>query len=142
VAVKGGGDHAALFCDANVLVRLLTYDVPGQARSASRSLDAGARIVLTDVVIAEVCYVLTRGYGFSRAEVSDRLAEVMNLKSIEVADADLAIETLRIWTDARVDFADAYLAALARSVDRAGVLSFDKGLDRIEGVERVDPARY
>ncbi len=98
--------------------------------------------MLTDVVIAEVCYVLTRAYGFSRAEVSERLGEVMSLSSIEVADADLAIETLRIWTEARVDFADAYLAALEISVDGTGVLSFDKGLDHIEGVERVDPARY
>jgi len=38
-----------------------------------------------------------------------------------------------------MDFADAYLAALGRSTKGTGVLSFDRGLDKIEGLRRVDP---
>ena len=70
------------------------------------------------------------------------MADVLSLASIEVADLELLLDTLRMWSGDGVDFADAYLAALARSAIGTSVLSFDTDFDQLEGVERVDPAQY
>lgn len=143
MASQGGGDHEALFCDTNVLVRLLTDDPPRLAAAAERFLDQyQGRIVLTDVIVAELVYVLSKVVGLTRDETSDRVRRVIAIASIDVADATLLTDALRIWASRRLDFADAYLAALDRRTDGTAVLSFDRDFDKIDGVERVDPARY
>ncbi len=142
MAGPGRRDHSALFCDANVLVRLLTNDPKSQAEASANVIGSGARILLADAVVAEVCYVMTRVAGASRADVSERLADVISLESIEVDDRFVLLDALAIWTDSGIDFIDAYLSALNRRTAGTGVLSFDRDFDRIDGVRRVDPEQY
>lgn len=139
---KGGRDHAALFCDTNVLVRFLTDDPPDQAEAATTALDSGDPIVLTDVVVAELCYVLTSFYRLSVAETADRISRMLAIPSIQVSDENVLLDALNLWATHGIGFPDAYLAALDRASDRTAVLSFDRDFDKIEGVERVDPAQY
>jgi len=143
VASTRGGDSEAVFCDTNVLVRLLTDDPPSAAEAADRFLTRFAgRVVLTDVIVAELVYVLSKVIGLTREETADRVVRVFSIPSVDVSDATLLADALRVWVSGRLDFADAYLAALDRCTDGTAVLSFDRDFDRIDGVERVDPARY
>jgi predicted nucleic acid-binding protein len=134
-----------LFCDTNVLVRLLTDDPPDQAAAAESALDASGAgrfvVILTDVVVAELAYVLTEVYELRPVEASDRIAELLDLEGIEVADQNVLRTTLEIWSRGKLDFADAYLAALTQLTRDTGVLSFDKDFDRIDGVRRINPSR-
>ena len=41
----------------------------------------------------------------------------------------------------RVDFAEAYLVACAESTGVNAIVSFDKSIDRVDTVERVEPGR-
>lgn len=138
-----GGAPGALFCDANVLIRLLTDDPPRQARSAEEALDhaaaTGIDVILTDVVVAELAYVLTGVYELTNEQASERLGAILDLPAIRLADESVIREAITIWSAQRLDFADAYLAALARSTRNTGVLSFDRDFDRTDGVRRVDP---
>lgn len=133
----------ALFCDTNVLIRLLADDPPGHAEAAQRVLEVAGdgrfAVVVTDVVLAEIAYVLTGAYGRSRKEAASLMRGILELPGVEVADPSLTRETLDLWSSAKMDFADAYLAALGRTTRGTGVLSFDRGLDKIEGLRRVDP---
>lgn len=132
----------ALFCDTNVLVRILTGDPPHQARAAARALEAAPsryRIIVTDVVIAELAYVLTSVSELRPRIAAERIREVLDLPGVEVADDEVIRDALYVWSGGKLDFADAYLAALARGTRGTGVLSFDRDHDRIDGVVRVDP---
>ena len=135
----------ALFCDTNVLIRLLADDPPGHAKAVQRALEAAGAgrfaVVVTDVVLAEVAYVLTGAYGRSREEAASLMSGILELPGVEVADPALARETLDLWSSRTMDFADAYLAALGRTTKGTGVLSFDRDLDGILGVNRVDPRK-
>ena len=143
MAGQSGRDHEALFCDTNVLVRFLTNDPASQADAATRILGSpDVRILLTDAVVAEVCYVMTRVAGASRADVAARLVDVMSLPSIHVGDRFVLTDALHLWTHEGIGFLDAYLCALTRRTPQTAVLSFDRDFDTIEGVERVDPGRY
>jgi predicted nucleic acid-binding protein len=139
-----GRDHASLFCDTNVLVRLLTSDPPPHAAAAERVLqDPSARVILTDVAIAELTYVMTGVGGHDRREVADAIGDLMELPSVLVADEFVLRDALDLWASyPRLHFVDAYLAALDRRSEGTAVLSFDRDFDGIEGVERVDPTQY
>lgn len=138
-----GGAPRALFCDTNVLVRLLTDDPPAQARAAARVLDMAAdgrfSVLLTDVVVAELAYVLTEVYRLPKLEAGERLTRIFDLPGVAMADEAVLRAAVDVWVWGRLDFADAYLAALAGQTKDAGVLTFDRDFDRIPGVVRVDP---
>jgi len=139
-----GPTGGALFCDTNVLVRLLTGEPASQADAAQAALDAAgegpAPLILNDVVVAELAYVLTEVYELTNAEAAALIARLLDLPGVQVLDEQVLREALGIWESVRLDFADAYLAALARSVRDAGVLSFDRDFDRVPGVRRTEPS--
>jgi predicted nucleic acid-binding protein len=141
-----GREHRALLCDTNVFVRLLTDDPPDMAEACERALVAAGRgefvAVLTDVVVTELAYVLVGPYGLQRAEAAERIGSLLDLRGVEVAHDHLIRWTLHVWSSHPIDFADAYLAALSSLSDDAGILSFDRDLDRIEDVHRTDPTEF
>ncbi len=138
------GPPRTVFCDTNVLVRLLTGDPPAQAEDAERALEAAAAgrftLVVPDLVIAELAYVLV-SVGVAQAEASALLGRILDLPGVQVLDETLLRDAVDLWGAGRLDFADAYLAALARRVTASGILSFDRDLDRVPGVTRLQPSR-
>jgi len=140
-----GGTEAGrtLFCDTNVLVRLLTGDPPEQAQAAAEALETAAEgrftLVVTDLVLAELAYVLTSA-GMAVRTAAEHVTRILDLPGVHVVDEVALRDAVDLWALGRLDFADAYLAALARRVSGGGVLSFDRDLDRVPGVARVDPA--
>jgi predicted nucleic acid-binding protein len=142
-APGGPGPARTLLCDTNVLIRLLTGDPPEQARAAVAAFEAAAEgrfaLVLTDVVLAEACYVLASA-GVAPAQAAGHLLRILDLPGVEVVDETVLRGTLELWSEGKLDVADAYLAALARRIRGGAVLSFDRDLERVPGVTRVDPA--
>jgi predicted nucleic acid-binding protein len=132
-----------VFCDTNVLIRLLTGDPPDQAASAARALDAAVAgrftVIVPDLVVAEVAYVLGSS-GVPAAEGAVLIGRLLTIPGVEVVDRSLVHDALRLWSSGRLDFANAYLAALGRRISESAVLSFDRDLDGLEGVTRMDPA--
>lgn len=140
-----GPAHSAVFVHTNVFVRLLTNDPPAQAKAAERALDAAGEgnivAVLTDIIFAELAYVLTEVYELGRADAADRLQRILDLPGLHVSDEEFLRGALELWKTSRLDFADAHLAALAVRIKDAAVLSFDKDFDRLDGVTRLDPTQ-
>ena len=125
------------FIDTNILVRHLTGDPPAQARRASVFLAEAQELLLTDVVAAEVVYVLESFYEVERPRVAEVLRAILGFRSIVVLDAQLLLRALEIYEVDRLDFADAYLAASAETSGVRAVASFDRALDRVTTVERI-----
>jgi predicted nucleic-acid-binding protein len=125
------------FVDTNILVRHLTGDPPAQARRASAFLAEAQELLLTDVVAAEVVYVLESFYEVERPRVAEVLRAILGFRSIVVLDAQLLLRALEIYEVDRLDFADAYLAASAETSGVRAVASFDRALDRVTTVERI-----
>jgi predicted nucleic-acid-binding protein len=125
--------------DTSVLVRHLTGDPPAQARAAGALLDAASDLILEDVVIAELVYVLESVYAVPRERVAELVRAVVEFRSIRVEDPMVIHGALRHYVAARVDFADAYVAAAASASGTGTVASFDRDLDRIPSITRVVP---
>lgn len=125
--------------DTNILIRHLTGDPPDQAARATRFLASTDRLLLTDVILAEVVYVLGSVYRVQRDDIA-RLAEsIVTSPRIRVLDLPLLLRTIEVYRDFRLAFADAYLVACAETTHPHIVVSFDRGISRVGTVQRVEP---
>jgi len=125
--------------DTNVLIRHLTGDPPPQAKRATAFLRDSHELILTDLVLAEMVYVLESFYEVPRAEIAAMARALMALPSIAVADHDLLLRAVEVYEVLRLDFAEAYLAALAEQSDVKRVASFDRQIDRVKSIQRIEP---
>ena len=134
-----GESLSPILLDTNVLIRHLTSDPPDQGRRATAFLRSGSMFFLADLVVAEMVYVLESYYRRPRQEVVTLVTAAIAMSSVAVADQDLLLRALELYEDDGLDFAEAYLAALAERTGIAAVASFDRSLDRVKTIRRVEP---
>jgi predicted nucleic-acid-binding protein len=127
------------FIDTNILIRHLTGDPPSQAKCATTFFRGSHELVLADLVLAEMVYVLESFYEVPRTDIARMARALLALPSIAVADHDLMLRAVEIYEVARLDFAEAYLVALAELSGVKRVASFDRQIDRMKSVKRVEP---
>jgi predicted nucleic-acid-binding protein len=108
------------------------------ARRATAALAGEAKLLLTDVVVAECVYVLESYYRVERAQVAEQMRSAIALPSIVTTDASLLLRSLQLYELERLDFADTYLVASAEA-GSAAILSFDRAIDRVQTVARFEP---
>ena len=93
----------------------------------------------TDLIVAEVVYVLESFYEVPRSRVAELVRAVIAFPAIGVADESLLLRALEVYEVHRLDFADAYLVAQAEAAGVDAVVSFDKAIERVTTVRRVEP---
>lgn len=109
------------------------------AKRATAVLAGKGPLLLADLVLAECVYVLESFYEVGRTQVADLMRAAIALPSISVIDARLLLRSFELYETARLDFAEAYLVASAEATDVRAVLSFDRAIDRVEMVDRIEP---
>ena len=127
------------FVDTNMLIRHLTGDPPGQAAQATRLLSQAGQLLLPDLIVAEVVYVLESFYEVPRTRVAELVRAIIAFPAIEVADEPALLRAVEVYEVHRLDFADAYLVAEAEISGVNAVASFDKAIERVPTVRRVEP---
>jgi predicted nucleic acid-binding protein len=127
------------FLDTNVLVRHLTGDPPAQARQATAFLEGAEELLVPDLVVAEVVYVLESFYEVERPRVAELVRAVVGFPAVVVVDAPLLLRALEVYEVERLDFAEAYLVASAEVSGVGTIASFDREIDRLTTVRRVEP---
>ncbi len=109
------------------------------AERATAALAGDEQLLLSDLVLAECVYVLESFYEVERARVATLMRSAIALPSIEVLDASLLLRALEVYELDRLAFAEAYLVANAESTGVRRVLSFDRTIDRMQSVSRIEP---
>ena len=84
-------------------------------------------------------YVLESFYEVPRMEIAEMARSLLALPSIVAGDHDVLLRALEIYEDVRLDFAEAYLVALAEFSDVKRVASFDRSIDRVKSIQRIEP---
>jgi predicted nucleic acid-binding protein len=129
------------FVDTNVLVRHLTGDPPDLATRATAYLGTEQEILLTDLVVAETVYVLESFYEAPRAQIAEAVRSLVAFDSILCVDPALILRAVEVYETDRIDFAESYLVACAESTEIGKIASFDRSIDRVNTVERIEPPR-
>jgi predicted nucleic acid-binding protein len=129
------------FVDTNVLVRHLTGDPPELARRATQFLGSEHDLLIADLVVAETVYVLESFYEAPRRQIAEAVRALLAFRSVVAVDPALLLRAIEIYETDRLDFAEAHLVACAETTGVGRVASFDRSIDRITTVERVEPGR-
>jgi len=129
------------FVDTNILVRHLTGDPPAMAARATAYLASADELYLPDLIVAETVYVLESYYEVPRPQVAMAMRSLIAFDAIVTVDPALLLRAIEVYEIDRLDFADAYLVACAESTGVSSVASFDKSIDRVKTIERIEPPR-
>jgi predicted nucleic-acid-binding protein len=109
------------------------------AKRATATLAGSGQLLLADLVLAECVYVLESFYEVGRPRVAELMRAAIALPSVIVVDARLLLRSLELYEIERLDFAEAYLVASAEATGVAAVMSFDRAVDRVKTVARIEP---
>ena len=127
-----------MLLDTNILVRHLTGEPSEQAARATAFLRDAVHLELAALIVAELVYVLESVYEQTRPQVAALTRAVLAHPPVHAPEEALLLRAIELYETERVHFAEAYLAAAAERGDGL-VASFDRDLDRIESVTRVEP---
>ena len=109
------------------------------ATRATTFLGSQTELFLTDLVVAEMVYVLESFYEVARERVAELMRAAIALPSIKTIDGASLLRAFEVYEVDRLDFAEAYLVAQAEATGVSWVLSFDRSIDRVGTVERQEP---
>lgn len=127
------------FVDTNVLVRHLTGDSPDLSARATAYLELETDLLLTDLVVAEAVCVLESFYEAPREQVAEAMRSLLAFDSLVSVDPALLLRAVEVYETDPIDFAEAYLVACAESTGINAIASFDRSIDRVGTVARVEP---
>lgn len=97
-------------------------------------------MALSPLVIFETVFTLQRSYGLSRADIREKIEDLISLRAVRLPDKQLYYRALELYVSTNPSFADAYNAAYMASRGLTEIYSFDTDFDRLPGVTRLEPA--
>ncbi|GIK26614.1 MAG: PIN domain-containing protein [Rhodocyclales bacterium] len=116
--------------DTNVLLRYIVRDDAVQAKAASRLIEERCSKErpghVSHVVLAELAWVLGRGYGYAKEEVVKVLAAILTSAELRVQEAAIAWAALRAFQSGQADFADYLIGAVNAERGCETTFTFDK----------------
>jgi uncharacterized protein len=131
------------FVDTNIFIRYLTNDVPEKADECERifkkAVNREERLYTTEMVIAEIVWVLESYYELPKEKVQDKVEKILNTPNLTCPNRDLILTALTLYTEMNIDFIDAYNALILKNEDIIDVYSYDKHYDRISWLTRIEP---
>jgi predicted nucleic acid-binding protein len=108
------------------------------AARATAYLGTTSELLLTDLVAAETVYVLESFYEAPRDQVAAAARSLLAFDAVVCVDPALLLRAIEVYETDRLDFAEAYLVACAESTGVGTIASFDRSLDRVTTVNRVE----
>ena len=132
------------FVDTNVFIRYLTNDDPEKADRVEALLSRAARgeikLITTEVVLAEVVWVLESSYEMKNHEIAPMIKAILDTPGIEVINGGIVGRALDYYQSHHIDFIDGYIAAVMEKRRITDIYSFDKKhLGRMKAIFRREP---
>jgi predicted nucleic acid-binding protein len=94
---------------------------------------------ITETVVFETVFTLQSFYRQPRTAIRDSLLPLINLEGIVLPGKRLVGRAFDLYVSTNLSFADAYHAAFAERLRSRQIVSFDRGFDRVPGLQRIEP---
>lgn len=115
--------------DTNVLVRFIVRDDERQAEAATRLMEdrctAETPGIVSPVVLCELVWVLTSGYGYKRDMVVRVLRRILTVRELQVQNPALMLRAVKLFEEGPADFADYLIGLSNREAKADATFTFD-----------------
>lgn len=116
--------------DTNILIRFLTRDDEKQAKRAAEILKEECTEetpgFLTNIVLVELVWTLSRIYKYSRPQIVMALEALLNSRELLFESPDEVKSAIEHYEEGHAGFADYLLGAIAQKHGCQDTLTFDK----------------
>lgn len=121
-----------IYLDTNVLLRIITQDLPEQAQEAYDFIEneRAEQFMILDSVLVETTFILQyHDYKMPKREISQALLEILAFSQIAYEGKDTLAALKLFASQPKLDFVDCLLLSKSSAKSRH-VLTFDKQLRR------------
>ena len=116
--------------DTNVLVRYIVRDDKKQAMAATRLIEKHCTEetpgFVSQLVLAELFWVLSRGYEYPKAVLVSVLTQLLSAVELQVETAEDVWTALRAYESGPAEFADYLIGLRGRAYGCETTITFDK----------------
>jgi len=131
------------FLDTNIFIRFLTDDVPAKADACEKifkkAVEKEETLFTTDLVIAEIVWVLESFYELPKKEIQDKVEKILNTPNLICPHKDQILSALVLYSEKNIDYIDACNALTLKEKGIEELYSYDKHYDRIDWLTRLEP---
>lgn len=122
--------------DTNLLVRLLVRDDAAQVAAAEEFVAASAWI--SYLVLAETLWVLDAVHERTPAQLAAAVEMLLNHEQLAIQDPDVVTRALAEFrARPALGFSDCLVLEIARKAGHGPLGTFDRGLAKLDGVQRL-----
>jgi len=122
--------------DTNLLVRLLVRDDAAQVAAAEDFVAVGAWV--SHLVLAETLWVLDAVHERTPAQLAAAVEMLLNHEQLAIQDPDVVTRALAEFrARPALGFSDCLVLEIARKAGHVPLGTFDRGLAKLDGVQRL-----
>ena len=129
--------------DTNVFLRFLLNDDPEKADACEmlfrKAINGEEALFTTEMVIAEIVWVLESYYELSRSDIREKVEKILNTQNLDCPNREIIINSLAAYEVKNIDYIDAYNASILKTKGIDEVYSYDRHYDRITRIKRIEP---
>ena len=131
------------FVDTNIFIRYLTADIPEKADAChklfKRAISGKAKLFTSDLVIAEIIWVLESYYELEKNDVREKVEKILNTPNLFCQQKDIILGALDLYSEKNIDYIHAFNALILKAKGIEELYSYDPHFDRIDGLTRLEP---
>jgi predicted nucleic-acid-binding protein len=123
--------------DTNVLLRYFVKDDIVQWEQPTRFIATRCTVenpgFIDRIALCEMLWVLTRGYGYGRADVAHVVGRLLASRELVLEDPDIVRSALQHYERSGIDFADALMAKVNCAHGCEATATFDRKAAKGDG---------
>lgn len=123
--------------DTNILLRYLVKDDPTQWEKATRFIASHCSTenpgFIDRIALCEMVWVLTRGHGYSRADIVRIVSQLLASQELLLEDEDLVVSALQAYRALNVGFSDSLMAKVNLAHGCRATATFDRKAAKLDG---------
>ena len=96
-------------------------------------------VVTTDLAVAEIVYVLSSYYKFSKERIRQSVKPLILLDNVSTPSKSLWEEIFDVYVVKNVDFMDAFNMVVMRQQQVQTAYSYDHDFDKVGLLKRIEP---
>ena len=132
-----------IFIDTNIFIRFLTNDIPKKADACEKifkkAVEKKETLFTTELVIAEIIWVLESYYELPKEEIQDKVEKILNTPNLICPNKDLILGALTLYSEMNIDYIDSCNALILKDKHIEKLYSYDTHYDRFDWLKRLEP---
>lgn len=131
-----------IFIDTSLFIRFLTQDIPEKYAECEQLFKfvqkGGIKPYISNFVIFEIVFVLTRQYKFSKEKILQILSQILEIRNITVIEKTDTKEALRLFNQYNIKYGDCVITT--QIPPGVTIVTYDADFSKIPSLKSITPA--